>query len=245
MCIRDSVSTASSQIHTAETVVGGLSDSAGFGPALLTGLITAWAVWHWSGRWWALVASFMPQLTFAEIEPSYFVALPLLGLLLYTLFVPPGEYALHYPDDPPHPKQKWWVEVATLVLLALRPLGGIAAAVVIWFRSTNKWLVAGLVAAGMIGYLFLPSGITEPLLSMPAVLTNPILGWSIFAGIVLLWVGIGQRDVLISAASTAFFLPTLSWGILLTPAVVLAVRLPLFFIALNLIIWGLITFATG
>ncbi len=232
------VSTASSQIHATEILSGGLSDSTRFGPALLTSLITATAVWHWSGRWWALIASFMPQLTYAEFEPSYTIALPLLGLLLYTLFVPPAEYALDYPDDPPHPKQKGWVDGLTLALLALRPLGGMAAVIVIWFRSANKWLVAGLVVALAAGYFLLPPSITAPLLAITNPMANPLLGWSIFAGLILLLIGIGQRDVLISAASTPLFLPAFSWGVLLTPAVVLAVRLPLFFIGLNLVIWG-------
>ena len=230
-------STASSDIHATQILSGGLSNSSRFGPALLTALITASAVWHWSGRWWVLLASFFPQLTFAEFEPSYTIALPLLGLLLYTIFVPPAEYALSYPDDPPHPKQKWWVDLITLLLLAFRPQAAALSAVVVWMRSANKWLVGGMIVALIGAFFLLPASLTAPLLAVATPVANPWVGWAIFAGIILLLIGIGQRDVLISAASTFLFLPTLSWSILLTPAVVLAVRLPLVFVVVSLALW--------
>ena len=206
-------------------------------------LIIAAAVWHWSGRWWVLLLVFTSPFILWPLHTTILDTLPLLGLLIFTFFAPQADYAHDYANrqvsENPKTTQRFLGEIAAAVLLLVQPQAAGLAGIIIWLRSGKKWWLGGIaLLAATAAYFYLWPW---PLIQPNSFALMPFWPWTILVGVVLFWIGIGQRDVLISGASTLFFWPTLLVGSVTTVAIVTAVRLPKLFIVLSASAWVILT----
>jgi len=212
-------------------------------------LIVAMAVWRWSGRWWVLVWVFTSRYILWPLHSTLLDTLPLLGLLIFTFFAPEAEYAGEPESAPERPVQRFIAEIGSILLLLIHPQAGGLAAVVIWLRSEKKWWIGGISFIALAGSIYaLWSGSISLLGLVPSnslLLSYQLWPWGLLIGIVLFWIGIGQRDVLISGASTLFMWPTTAISGLTLFTVVFAVRLPKLFLAFSLTAWIVFAFSSG
>ena len=210
-------------------------------------LIIAMAVWRWSGRWWVLLLVFTSPFILWPLHTTILDTLPLLGLLIFTFFSPEAEYVDEIEPAHNRPIQRLFAEIASILLLLVQPQAGGFAAVIIWLRSEKKWLIGGVTAIAVTtSFYAVWTGWIGSLGVVPSsnlLLSFQVWPWGLLVGIVLLWIGIGQRDVLISGASTGLIWPTLTLSGLTTFAVVFAVRLPKLFLAFSLTAWIIFAFS--
>lgn len=212
-------------------------------------LIIAMAVWRWSGRWWVLLLVFTSPFILWPLHTTILDTLPLLGLLIFTFFAPESEYAGEPEPSAERPAQRTIAEAASVLLLMVQPQAGGLAAVIIWLRSAKKWWIGSIgLAALTLSIYALWSGAIQPLGLVPdnnLLLSFQLWPWGLIIGVVLFWIGIGQRDVLISSAATVFMWPTLAIGGLTTFAVVFAARLPKLFLVFSLTAWMIFMFSSS
>lgn len=210
----------------------------------ISALIVSWAVWQWSGQWWVLLLVLSSAPMIAVLTTGQVDAIPLLGLVVYTLTAKQGEYSgqIIQIKDKNRPQANPILEFLAIVLLAAKPqIAGLSAAI-IWLRSHKRWwLLVAFGALTGVTLLIWPGwmGVAYGRLGgLDQKFSVDLWPWGILAGIVLAWIAVGHRDVLIAAVATYFFLPYINMNSLIVVAVVLAVRLPKLYFVFYAATWA-------
>ena len=207
--------------------------------------IVSWGVWQWSGRWWILLLVLTSAPMIAVLTTGQVDAIPLLGLIVYTLTTSQGEYSGQMVEikNEDRPQANPILEFLAIVLLAAKPqIAGLSAGI-IWLRSHKRWwLLAAFVGLIGITLVIWPGwmGIAYARLGgLDRKFSVDLWPWGIAVGIVLAWIAVGHRDVLIAAVATYFFLPYINLNSLIVVAVILAVRLPKLYLVFYAATWAI------